>query len=82
DKARRWWQGKMAAQHPAGDATVLVYGHWHHLQVLQDGPRTIMGCPSNDGGSRWFEERGGPTTACGTLTFVCEGGGWRDLAVL
>jgi len=82
DKARRWWQGKMAAQHPAGDATVLVYGHWHHLSLMTDGPRTIMGCPSNDGGSRWFEEQGGPTTACGTLTFVCEGGGWRDLAVL
>ena len=81
-KARSWWQGKMAAQHPAGDATVLVYGHYHHLQLLQDGPRTIMGCPSNDGGSRWFEEQGGPTTACGTLSFVCEGGGWRDLAVL
>ena len=81
-KARSWWQGKMAAQHPAGDATVLVYGHYHHLQLLQDGPRTIIGCPSNDGGSRWFEEQGGPTTACGTLTFVCEGGGWRDLAVL
>ena len=81
-KARNWWQGKMAAQHPAGDATVLVYGHYHHLQLLQDGPRTIMGCPSNDGGSRWFTEQGGNETACGTLTFVCERGGWRDLAIL
>ena len=81
-KARSWWQGKMAAMHPAGDSSVLVYGHWHHAQLLQDGPRTIMGCPSNDGGSRWFEEQGGPTTACGTLTFVCEGGGWRDYAIL
>ena len=81
-KARSWWQGKMAAMHPAGDSSILVYGHWHHAQLLQDGPRTIMGCPSNDGGSRWFEEQGGPTTACGTLTFVCEGGGWSDYAIL
>ena len=81
-KARNWWKGKMAAMHPAGDSSVICYAHWHHLQLLQDGPRTIMGCPSLDGGSRWFEEQGGPTTACGTLTFVCEGGGWRDLAVL
>jgi len=81
-KARSWWQGKMAAMHPAGDSSILVYGHWHHAQLLQDGPRTIMGCPSNDGGSRWFEEQGGNKTACGTLTFVCEGGGWGDLAIL
>jgi len=81
-KARRWWQGKMAAQHPVGVAAVLVYGHYHHLQMLQDGPRTLMGCPSNDGGSRWFEESGGPTTACGTLTFTCDADGWDDLKVL
>ena len=81
-KARRWWQGKMAAMHPVGGAQVLVYGHYHHLQMLQDGPRTILGCPSNDGGSRWFEEQGGPATACGTLSFTCTEDGWDDLAIL
>jgi len=81
-KLRTWWKGKMAAMHPVGDATVLVFGHYHHLQVLQDGPRTIFGCPSNDGGSRWFEEQGGPTTACGTLTFVADQDGWHDLRIL
>jgi predicted phosphodiesterase len=81
-KARTWWKSKMAAMHPAGDATVLCYGHFHHLQVLQDGPRTIFGCPSNDGGSRWFEEQGGPTTACGTLTFVTDKDGWHDLRII
>ena len=81
-KARRWWQGKMAAQHPIGDASVIVYGHYHHFQALQDGPRTIFGCPSNDGGSRWFEEQGGPATACGTLSFTCSGAAWDDLAIL
>ena len=82
NKAKTWWKNKMASMHTVGDSTVLCYGHWHHLQLLQDGPRTIMGCPSNDGGSRWFEERGGPTTACGTLTFVVDKDGWRDLAIL
>jgi hypothetical protein len=82
NKAKTWWKGKMAAMHPVGDAACLVFGHYHHLQVLQDGPRTIFGCPSNDGGSRWFEERGGPTTACGTLTFVCDKDGWHDLRVI
>lgn len=82
NKARAWWKDKEHAMHPVGDARVLVFGHYHHLQVLQDGPRTIFGCPSNDGGSRWFEEMGGPTTACGTLTFVVEGGGWSHLEIL
>jgi hypothetical protein len=82
NKARSWWKDKMASMHATGDARVLVFGHYHHLQVLQDGPRTILGCPSNDGGSRWFEERGGPTTACGTLTFVASEGGWDELRVL
>jgi predicted phosphodiesterase len=81
-KAQRWWEGKMLAKHPVGDADVLVFGHYHHLQVVQDGPRTIFGCPANDGGSRWFEERGGPTTACGTLTFVASEEGWSDLGIL
>jgi hypothetical protein len=81
-KARTWWKGKMAAMHPVGDASCLVFGHYHHLNLLQDGPRTIFGCPSNDGGSRWFEERGGPTTACGTLTFVADQDGWHDLRIL
>ena len=82
NKAKTWWKGKMAAMHPTGDAAVLVFGHYHHLQALQDGPRTIFGCPSNDGGSRWFEERGGPTTACGTLTFVTDKDGWHDLRII
>jgi len=81
-KARTWWKGKMAAMHPVGDASCLVFAHFHHLNLLQDGPRTIFGCPSNDGGSRWFEERGGPTTACGTLTFVADKDGWHDLRIL
>lgn len=81
-KARHWWKSKMAAKHPVGDADVFVYGHYHHFQALQDGPRTILGCPSNDGGSRWFEEQGGPTTACGTLTFTCSAEGWDDLAIV
>lgn len=77
-----WWQDKMRSRHPVGDADVLVSGHYHHLQVVQDGPRTWLQAPANDGGSRWFEEQGGATTVCGTLTFVCDKDGWSDMAVL
>lgn len=78
----KWWRDKAQARHRIGDADVLVSGHYHHLQVVQDGPRTWMQAPALDGGSRWFEEQGGPTTACGTLTFVCDGNGWDHLMVL
>lgn len=78
----RWWKDKQAARHPVGDADILVTGHYHHLVVVQDGPRSWFQCPANDGGSRWFEERGGSTTVCGTLSFTVDGDGWADLEVL
>ena len=81
-KLQNWWRGKMASQHPIGDAQILVSAHYHHLTVVVDGPRTWMQCPANDGGSRWFVEQGGATTACGTLTFVVDRSGWSDLAIL
>lgn len=77
-----WWKDKGAARHPVGDADILVTGHYHHLQVVQDGPRTWMQAPANDGGSRWFEEMGGSTTVCGTLTFTVDQDGWDNLKVL
>lgn len=81
-KLLKWWQDKMRSRHPVGDADVLVSGHYHHLQVVQDGPRTWFQAPANDGGSRWFEEQGGASTVCGTLTFVCDSEGWSEMAVL
>jgi hypothetical protein len=77
-----WWSDKQAARHPIGDADVLVSAHYHHLAVLQDGPRTWLQCPALDGGSRWFEEQGGPPSVPGTLTFTCDQNGWDDLRVL
>ena len=81
-KQQAWWSGKSQARHPIGDADILVTGHYHFLQVVVDGPRTWMQCPALDGGSRWFEEAGGPTTRCGTLTFTVDADGWDDLAML
>lgn len=81
-KAESWWKGKQAARHRAGDADCLVWGHFHHLIVTEDGPRTYLQCPAMDGGSRWFEEGGGSRTRTGTLTFVCSADGWDDLKVL
>jgi len=81
-KAEAWWKGKQAARHRAGDADLLVWGHYHYLVCVEDGPRTYLQCPAMDGGSRWFEEGGGSRTRTGTLTFTVDGDGWDDLKVL
>lgn len=76
-----WWAGKQKARHQIGDADLLVAGHLHHLIVVQDGPRTMMQCPSL-AQSRWFTEIGGSETKVGTLTFAITPGGWDHLRVL
>ena len=81
-KILAWWEDKAFSQHRVGDASILVTGHYHHLTLIQDGPRTAIQAPALDGGSRWFEEGGGSTTLPGTLSFVCDEDGWDHLKVL
>lgn len=81
-KLRNFWRDKAQARHRLADADVLVSGHYHHLQIVQDGPRTWMQAPANDGGSRWFEETGGATTVSGTLTFTSDETGWANVEVV
>ena len=77
-KLLNWWMRKGYADHPVGDAHVLVSGHFHTLQVAQDGTRTWFQCPAM-AQSRWWEESGGARTATGTLTFTIGGDGWDNL---
>ena len=80
-KLLNWWKDKGHSRHPVGDADVLVSGHFHHLQVVQDGRRTWFQCPAV-ADSRWFEEGGGSSTAWGTLTFRAGGGKWDFMRVV
>lgn len=80
-KLLNWWKDKGHSRHPVGDADVLVSGHYHHLQVVQDGARTWFQCPAV-ADSRWFEEGGGASTKWGTLTFRCSPDGWDHLRVV
>lgn len=74
-KIETWWKGKQHAQHPIGDADILVSGHYHHAVLVEDGPRTWMQCPAL-ALSRWWTEQGGAETKMGTLTFQVNDGGW------
>ena len=81
-KQQKWWQAHAFQQSLLGDADVLVTGHYHHLSVVDHGPRVHFQCPAMDGGSRWWEDRGGGRSATGTLTFTVDQAGWDRLRVL
>jgi hypothetical protein len=81
-KIESWWKGQGHGMRPAGDATVLFTGHYHHLRIVQNGPRTWFQCPSIEGGSQWWTEQSGESSPRGTLTVRITPQGWSDLAVI
>lgn len=81
-KAMNFWKGQGHGMRPIGDAAILQLGHFHHLIVEQDGPRTLFIAPTLDSGSQWWEETVGSTTRPGTLTYTVGPTGWADLQVV
>lgn len=81
-KARAWLADQALGQTPIGDADILITGHYHHLQVVDFGPRLWLQCPALDGGSRWFTDTAGARATVGTLTFTVDQGGWGDLTIV
>ena len=85
-KAVAWLSGQAFGMTEMGDADILISGHFHHLFVVNEGKRTLMQCPSVDGGSEWFENMTGKSSYSGTLTFSITPGKtqlpWDNLKVL
>ena len=85
-KAVAWLSGQAFGTTEMGDADILISGHFHHLFVVNEGKRTLMQCPSVDGGSEWFENMTGKSSYAGTLTFSITPGKtqlqWDNLKVL
>ena len=75
-----------ALNHSVGACRILITAHWHHLIVVQTGPKTWMQCMALDGGSEWWEHRGGDKTMPGILTVnvgTCFGPtGWDEMRVV
>jgi hypothetical protein len=69
-KQLAWWKDQMAGAQPVGDARILVTGHYHHLSVVDHGPRVHIQCPAQDGGSDWFRNATGADSAAGQLAFI------------
>jgi predicted phosphodiesterase len=81
-KATDWWAKQAHGMHPIGDASLLLSGHYHHLNVLQSGAKTWIQMPALDGGSQWFADRAGADAPAGLVTFTTADGKWSDLQVL
>lgn len=81
-KAMDWWAKQAHGMQPAGDATLLLAGHLHHLHVEQGGAKTFIQVPALDGGSDWFRHTAGADAPPAVLTLVVGAGGWSDLLLL
>ena len=80
-KMEKWWKGQMYGWLPAGSATILVSGRFHHLRVVEQKGRTWIQAPSLDCSDE-FEARSGFGTKQGILTFTVSKGGWDNLRIL
>lgn len=80
--AMEWWAKQAHGMQDAGQATLLISGHYHHLRVEQSGAKTWLQTPALDGGSTWFRHSAGVEAPPGTMTLVVGGGAWSDLALL
>jgi len=78
-----WWKAEIAARRDAAAASVLQAGHYHHSYHLgpQSG-RLLIGLPSLDGGSAYFEAQGGDWSLPGVSPYLTTDDGVRKLDML
>lgn len=81
-KAIEWWKSMAHGQQPIGDASILLSGHFHFLNLNQDGRKVHIQAPSLDGGSTWFINTTGKDSPPGLLSLVIGPDGWDDLKIL
>lgn len=78
----KWWAGQAHGRRPAGDATVLISGHYHHLRVTDQSDRLWLQVPSLDvEGSEWYTSATGEHAPTGMVSLVVGNGRWQDLAI-
>jgi hypothetical protein len=69
-KAHDWWQGQSHGLQLAGDATLYLEAHHHHLWLQQLGAKTALGIPALEGESRWWRHRKGQQSPPGMVTML------------
>lgn len=78
-----WWKAEIASRRDAAACSVLQAGHYHHSYHLgpQSG-RMLIGLPSLDGGSAYFEAQGGDWSLPGVSPWLSTADGVRKLDML
>jgi hypothetical protein len=78
-----WWKAEIAARRDASAAHVLLAGHYHHhYQLGPQSGRHLIGLPSLDGGSAYFEAQGGDWSLPGIVPFLTTQDGVREVDML
>lgn len=82
NKVTDWWAKQAHGMQPIGEASLLLSGHFHHLNILQSGAKTWIQMPALDGGSQWFLDKTGADAPSGLVSFTTSMGRWADLQIL
>jgi len=81
-KMQTWLANKAMDRDAIGTADVVLSGHFHTLRLEQLGPTTWLQTGAMDGGSVWWNHRGGLTNPPASLTFLASQGTWHGLEVV
>jgi hypothetical protein len=81
-KQANFWKEHAFMESALGECRFFFSGHYHHLSVVDYGPKVHFQAPAMDGGSGWWENRGGGRSAAGTLSVTIGPDGWDNLKVL
>lgn len=84
EKLWKWWMEQMRGLRSANESRILVAGHFHQFAAHTQGERTVLICPTLDGGSDWFAETMGQESIPSFLTVTFGSGpyGWDNLRVM
>ena len=67
-KAHDWWKGQTYHGNAGADATLLLFGHGHHLWWSSEGKRVAMQLPALESGSQWWRHKTGTRPHPGLVT--------------
>jgi len=81
-KIRGWWEDHAFSNTDIGRVQILVTGHYHHLSVIEYGPKVHIQCTTLDGGSEWYYDLNGSHSRSGITTFVIDERGYSNLEVV
>jgi predicted phosphodiesterase len=81
-KLDTWLASKALNRDAIGTCDIVLSGHYHSLRIEHLGPVTHMRTGTLDGGSTWWEHRGGLTSPPAAISFTTTAGTWDNLQVI